>query len=489
MVACAGATILAGALSASPALASVTCDPIYGSGSSLQADAQGTQSSPPGTLGGGTGVYLNNWAGANTSCSSTPTALYSATSSGSGQNVFGDNTGTLAPTKDPNVPAGDIDAYAGTDDPPNAFQLGNAQSAAQEGTLVQITIPIAQAPVAVALSLPDLYTITPLAPATVARVSISNSQLNELWLGTVPAGGSDPHNGGAAYPAQTWGAFFALIGESAHAVVTDNGTGAGNGGETPINLEARDANSGTSYAFKSYLSQIDSTDWSPYASDFQFWPTTVTFNKTALVATGFQNDTGGHLAANTAATPGAVTYANTADAITLPAGATGFSGQANLVTDYGSASHDILFALIQNNGTSGSPTYAAPVRTPAVNGNCSTTKVAPGLLGAPYSYTDSWYGVLASDPNASTDLGATFYPICALTYDMTWKHYGAPGLAPFYNNEGASGVQNVFNSVDDYFTYLIGQGQTDINSDYYAAVPTPLHAKLVSAVGGMNSSG
>jgi ABC-type phosphate transport system substrate-binding protein len=454
MAACAGVTVAGGLIGSSAALATpLTCNNVDASGSSFQNAAQNS-------------VWIPGYP-TFTACSATPTITYTKTSSGGGLEEFGNGGNGFVATEDPHAPAGVLDGYTGTDDPPNAGNLGNAETAAVEATLVELTIPVAQGATAVLLSLPANCTIT-----ENTRVNIQNQYLDKLWLATVPAGGSDAHNGGSPYPANSWGAFFALIGQAG---VTDNGTGAGDGCETIVKLQVRSTSSGTTYSFKSYLNQLDSAAWAPYATDFDFWPAT-TEN------TG--NASGGNEAANTAGRPGSVGYADLASA----AGVSGspFTGKAVLGND-GGISHQILWAQIQNNGTSlSSPGYGSPKAASGNIGNCATTKDTPSEAGAPYSVTDSWAGVLASDPNATHDLAGNFYPICALTYDLAWKHYNAPGLAAFFNNAGqGTTAEGIEATVKNYLTYVTstaaGEGQSAINGSYYTQLPTPLLPKAQNA--------
>jgi hypothetical protein len=455
--ACAGVTVAGGLMGSSTAMASgsLTCNNVFANGSSLQNVAQTT-------------VWIPGFPSFN-ECSSTPTIKYTKTSSGAGLEEFGNGGNGFVTKEDTGAPSGTLDGYVGSDDPPTAGDLGNAETAAVEATLVELTIPVAQAPVAVILSLPAKCTIT-----EGGRVDIQNQYLDELWSGKVPAGGSDPNNSGAAYPENTWGAFFALIGQAG---VSDSGTGGGTGCEKPITLQVRSTSSGTSYAFKSYLSQLDSAEWAPYATDYEFWPAT------NIESTG--NASGGNLATDTAKRPGSFGYANTADAAGISE--TPFGGKAVSVTDGGSEAHQILWAQVQNNGTSlSSPGYGSPKAASGNIGNCATTKDTPSEAGAPYSVTDSWAGVLASDPNATHDLGGNFYSICALTYDLSWKHYDAPGLEAFYNNAGQNTTsEGIEATVKDYLTYVTssaaGEGQSAINSSYYTQLPTPLLPKAQDA--------
>jgi hypothetical protein len=456
MAACAGAVLATGLIGSSAALASesLTCDNVYASGASQQNTAQNS-------------VWIPGFP-SYSGCSATPTIKYTKTSNSPPFEEFGNGGNGFQTKEDPSAPAGVLDGYVGIDDPPNAGALGDAETAATEATLVELTIPVAQAPLAVILSLPAGCSI-----AENGRVNIQNAYLDEVWSGKVPAGGEDPNNGNAAYPANTWGAFFALIGQTG---VTDSGTGTGNGCETPVTLQVRSNAAGTSYEFKSYLNQIDSTEWGQYASDYDFWPATTT---------NTNNSSDGNQASDTAAQPGSISYAGLASAAGISG--TAFSGKAMFTTDGGSASHEILWAQIQNNGTSlSSPGYGSPKAASGNIGNCATAKDTPSESGAPYSVTDSWTGVLGSDPNATHDLGGNYYPICTLLYDLSWKHYEAPGLAAYYNNAAqGTTAEGIENTVKSYLTYVTssgpGEGQAEINNDYYDSLPTPLLPKAQEA--------
>jgi ABC-type phosphate transport system substrate-binding protein len=478
LLACSGAAVAGSLVGSSSAMASLTCSNTWASGSSFQGNAH-------------LKVWMPGYPTFST-CSTAPTLHYDKTSSGNGLAEFGNITHVLepandnAPTEGANAPVGVLDGFTGTDDPPSAGELGNAEHAAFEATLVELTIPVTQSSVAVILSLPAKCKIT----ASPGRVSLQNQNLDKLWLNTVPAGGTDSKNGGAAYPANSWGALFALIG-----LTTFENQEAGNTGcEDPITLEARSTNSGTSYAFKSYLNQLDNVSWHGYETDAPVWPVEVqkSFN-------GHNNASGGNLAQHVAENPGSVGYANVSDAANIfscitacEAGKVPFSAETKETTEGPSAEeHQILWARVQNNGTSlTSPGYTGPSTGTGTTAtaNCATEKITPSEQGAPYSVTDSWAGVLASDPTAAGDLSGNFYPICALTFDLAWKHYNAPNLAAYYNDSTAgqeSTDEGITNSVKDYLTYVTssaaGEGQAAIQSWYYQKLPSAILTKAQTA--------
>jgi hypothetical protein len=490
LAACAGPIAAFAALAgAGTAAASVTCAPVgYASGSSFQSTAMSS-------------VWLTSggW-GSHSSCSEAPTSktiTYTKTSSGAGLEEFGDTgepAGEFHPEADPtafaskepglikDVAGQNLDYYVGTDDPPSQGQLSEAQAATGAAHLAQITVPVAQGPVTVMLSLPAACLIP-----SGSQVDLPNKVIGQLFEGTNAPSGKDP--GGiqaqGGYAIDTWGAFLTQLGYTKTATnpPTEPGTFFDGGGETgcgaAIKPQVREVASGTSYAFKTYLSQVAASVWAQFANDYTDWPTSDVIQSDPLTkGPGEQtNETGGKLAANTAATPGSVGYAVAADA----AGNGGFTNAATAST-FGtgggsSASHQILWAEIQNNGTGAVGTYTDPLLTGSSIANCESTKLIPSDKGFPYSYTDSWSGVVASDPNIAADAGASDYSICALTYDLVWHHYSNTNL---YGKTEAA--QDVANTVKDLFEYIIGAGQTEIQSHDYTRFPTGFAAHVKLAV-------
>jgi ABC-type phosphate transport system substrate-binding protein len=468
LVASVGSTAAVAALSsATPALAVTCASPGYASGSSLQNTAQ-------------TSVWLTagGWE-AHTKCAPAAKITYTKTSSGEGLNEFGNNTGTLEPKEDPtafgsatgikDVEGQVLDDYVGTDDAPTTEQLGEAWAAAGAKALAEITIPVAQAPVAVILSLPVGCKVE-----AGSEVDVNNATLGQIWEGTNPKNGSDP--GGieaqGGYTAATWGAFLTQLG---YTKITTGTPTAGQfldtgGCSQTIKAQVRSSESGTSFAFKNYLKQVNRTPWATYANDFVSWPTTEVFQEDG----GTKNKSGGNLAANTATNPASIGYANTADA----AGNGAFTAKATETTFGGSAEHQILWAQIQNNGTSTSgASYEDPLLPATSIANCETSKLIHADQAFPYSYTDSWFGVVATDPNIASEAEPTDYPICALTFDLVWHHYSNTKL---YGKTTAA--EEVANTVHDVMEYITGQGQIEIQSNDYTRFPTPMAAHVAVAV-------
>jgi hypothetical protein len=473
-------TTIAGA---SPALAVTCATPGYASGASLQGVAQ-------------LSVWLTEtgWP-AHSSCGTKPTAktiTYTKTSSGAGLNEFGDNSGVLEPQEDKtafesstgikDVEGQVLDWYVGAD-PPTSEQLGEAEAAAGAKALAQITIPVAQAPIAVLLSLPAGCKL-----AAGSELDLPNNALGQLWEGTnVPSGG-DP--GGiqsqGGYGAATWGAFLTQVGYSE---ITSGTPTAGqfldSGGATgcgqALEPQVFSSVSGTVFDFKNYLKQTNRSEWATFANEFASWPSSAVVQTDPLSnGKGEQANSGNsNIAGNTAANPGSVGFANTADA----AANGGFTAKATETT-FGtgtggkSTEHQILWAQIQNNGTSVSgASYEDPLLPATSIANCETSKLIPSDQGFPYSYTDSWFGVVPSDPNIANDAEPTDYPICALTFDLVWHHYSNTKL---YGKTTLA--EEVANTVKDVEEYITGQGQIDIQSHDYTRFPTPMAAHVAVAV-------
>jgi hypothetical protein len=372
---------------------------ITGSGSSLQKIAQES-------------VFTAHFT--STLCSGPLTVKYTKTSSGPALEEFGNATGALIASKSGNGTT--LDGYVGSDDPPQPVQVNTADAAAGGGDQAELTIPVAEAPVALLLHPPSGCTVQ-------STPDILNTVLDELW--------QDKY--------ASWDAFLTA------ANVTHSGTCT-----MAPTLVVRKDNSGTSYVFKSYLKQLDSAVWSGYANDFTTWPdATITPESTG----------GGAEVSKVASTEGAVGYAAASDAH-----AGGVAPWANAAT--------LFWGDIQNNGSGSSgATYADPAN--AANGNCPNGVTPAGTPTAP----GNWDGVLASNPDIAAASGfvAGQYSLCGLTYDLAWKDYGKiGGLGGGYYGGSSSAATEFGNATADFLTYVTGPGQSALASadQYYSALPT-----------------
>jgi ABC-type phosphate transport system substrate-binding protein len=422
---------VAGFASAEPALATTSCTEIFGSGSSLQGIAQ-------------TEVWIADWPGCTGG-----SITYTATTTSDGLEEFGNFGGKLEPEDDPTANP-TLDAYVAVDNAPNAGELGEAKAA--EGGK-EITIPVAQAPVSVLLSLPAKCTVT-----GGANIQIPTDILEEVWYGTLEASGT--------YAKDTWGALLKQSYSSGKSPVsfTNSGSGSTGCGET-IRLQARSNAAGTSFIFKSYLSQVNYSNWKTYASEYDSWPVSVT-------TTG--NTSNALMAQDVVKTPGSIGYADAADAASSANGA--YTGTAKLSTFGSSASHDILWAQVQDSEESTEKevkfAFAAPSSTSV--GNCSSSvKVTP-----PSNIYDTWYSLLVSSPT----IGGGYYPICGLDYMLAFHEYTETSYG--------KSVCEVAATVSSYTKFVTNasEGQTDIKSHYYAPMPSAVTTKAKEAAEAVGTS-
>jgi hypothetical protein len=483
----------------------------------------------------------------NSNCEGGPPKItYTGTSSGAGLGEFGNTDGILNAEQDPtNIAKGTIetkgklklDMYVGTDDPPNLGNLNEASTASgdKNHNFEEITIPVAQAPVASLVSLPATCVI----PGK-GELKLSARLLSEMWRGTAgtnaegevepkqePKEKEENYDPGAiratkapspVYAKATWGALLVADGyeaastgvgsevEAAEKAEAEAGTAAekfekaaaqitvghfwDKGGCTSgITLKVRSSFSGTSYAFKNYLSlatadlfitkakHFDTEDiWTSYISDGPSWISEVSTNGKSK-GKEQPNVKGSQLAEATESQPGSAGYANTADAALLAAPKTPYTKEATVSEAEGSAAHQILYALMQTNvgkttEEKEAAKYSDPVKSSEAGketGSCQTAELVGTDRNTPYSVKDSWYGIGSSDPNIAEDASGTpgAYPICALTYDLAWHHYNVPNL---WEGETA---KEVARTVKDLMSYITTKaGQEAVNSHYYDGIPS-----------------
>lgn len=439
-----GASALVAGAIAAPAGAAVA--PISGGGASLQSEVQ------------------RAWLGAWDTLNSQSGSAYAGSSSGTGLR----NLGLVNSSPALGSP---LFHFVGTDDPPSGTQL--TQSGTVTGTNA-ITLPVAQAPVAVPVSIPAEVT------GATGQLRVTNATLEELFRGALPSTGG--------YPANSWGSFLTAAGQSG---LGDGGTGVLN---NAVTVAVRSSTSGTTYGFKNYLTKVDSlrgnSNWLAYNNGDVSWPSTVA---TGFCAGATLNSSGQALVSNVAATDdGAVGYANLADAVArFTRTLTNVSGASLCST--AQRDHLVAYALVQNNGVSGSATYADP-QTAAGLANVRTDRVDwtnirgedPATAGRSYpGPTGSWFdaGFTANLPAAGVQARVEKYGVVASTYAVVFDDYNTTQLkaATAYDDPG---YQTVEDSVCDYAKYLTslspyvfnGAGSllltTGTNAKYYGPLPT-----------------
>jgi hypothetical protein len=509
-----GVTALVGT---TPALAvtKVPGENIYGSGSSLQKILQQNILTPKWESTPADHATLSN----------SVTASYFSSSSGSGLAEFGNTTGALNLAEDPVADNGSgngygqpvLDAYVGTDDAPTGplsdptSNLGEASAAATGSAATpidELTIPVAQAPVAVLLSVPLGIQIGN-ATTPNAVVHLLSVYLQQVWNQTLPAELASKTE--VAYPANSWGSLLERAGlkEVASNPTATQFTDAGGatGGDQLIELQARSSGSGTTYAFRGelYLTGDAFYPASQVTDANTGWPVTV--NETG-------NTGGAQLVENTELTPGSIGYANLADAALATTPYSPFTAKATFTSEGGT--HQILFAEVQDNQGSTPARYANPessvghanVYTGAqinVNNAYSLTQTdgvgqwtVPGS-GTPFVFdpTGSWggtapgNGTLASDPDIydhSGDNGGTkaaSYPIVSADLDLAWSTYDEAGsnLVGDFGSTAADATDagNTISSFLIYATGTHGQADAAAGGDYYARLPTVIDSDAIKA--------
>jgi len=484
LAACIGATAAVGA---SPAFAAVPGENIFGSGSSLQKIAQQN-------------VWTPTWhstAADHSQLSNNPTATYTSSSSGGGLAEWGNTTGALDLTQDPTAHNGAtngygravLDAYVGTDDPPTSANLADATTAAtgKATTKVnEITVPVAQAPVAMLLSLPKGITA-----GAGSKVSLTNALLQEIWNAAVPKS--------TDYATKTWGA---LLEDAGFKKVTGTpvagqfkDAGGATGGGQAITLQVRSTASGTSYNFKGFLQLSGDTLYNTFVNDNDSWPVA-----TVNTDGGIANSGGSQEVSNTTATPGSVGYANLADAaagtppytVTLTSTATG-------------GTHQIAYAQVQANKGGSGTVYAGPAAGTGIanvytGNNINVNGANPAFVGhwtVPLSGTTlvptgTWGGTLPSDPDVydhSLTGGhkTAYYPIVAGTYDLGWTDYdeASSNLVADFGGTAADATA-AGNTALSFLTYVVAptKGQADLTkaAKYYAILPSKIDGYGQTAV-------
>jgi len=344
---------------------------------------------------------------------------------------------------------------------------------------------VAQAPVAVLISLPNGVTAGP-----GSQLRLTNKLLQQIYDANVPAS--------SHYGAGTWGSLLEDSGwtrvpgtpGAANQFIDAGGSTGGNQG---ITLQVRSSASGTTYTLKGFLGLSGDLNYpSSFVNDNDQWPV-------PSVTTG--NTGGSQEVANTTANPGSVGYANLADAATASPAYT----KAVTTTAIG-GTHEFAYAIVQDNyGGPGTAAYADPQSdTPGhpnvytgtninINGaNASFVGhwTAP-LIGTTFDPTGSWGGTQASDPDVY-DHGLMngektgYYPIVAVTYDLAWSDYDLPAsnLVSKYGGSAADAAA-AGSTVISLLTYIVNPiaGQNDLSNAhmYYADLPAPIDGYSVAA--------
>jgi hypothetical protein len=465
------------AFGSSPAFA--TDSQIYGSGGAIQNQLEND-------------ITIPDWHAAAPTVN-TPDPIFTATTANAGFTEFGNGTGSFDFTQDPTADAlspAELDTYVATDSPATGplsttgSQLYEANQASKAGGATgtdEIVVPIAQVPLDVLLSLPAGITLN-----SSQTLSLTNELVDQIYAGTVPAWTSTP-----TYSKDTWGALLSWLGLTK---ITSGSPTVGQfldsgGGSTTIDVEVRKNGAGATLNVKNYVSSVDALGkWSNWGSttidDNAYgtseWPSGATIN----ASPGNSTDATEVLAVD--GTPGNVGYGTAGDAAynTTP-----FTDEPTSSTDAPtvggtkSASHQILYALVQDNGVagdndlstdknSGTPEYANPEGSGSsgnlytgadinINGGDSSWV---GSWTVPSNFkTGTWYPTEGSDPDVYDHSGAstTYYGLESVLWALSWNNFADLPSSVNYTADAAA-------TTASFIQWEVSStGQSDINSSYY----------------------
>lgn len=434
---CASGLVAGIGMAAAPgsALAAVKCASITGSGSSLQGEQQEKWTgfvNPLGLLFTTKEEDCTNFE---------PKVTYTSTSSGQALEEFAlQGAFKIEPTKSGNKTS--LDGFVGTDDPP--LESAVKSSATASGT-TPLTVPVVAAPVAIIVH-PPVGCLNLTYP-----LNIPNSELSSVFSKTL-----------------TWEKV--LLASSA---TFDNIGGACN---SNVLVEVRSDESGTSFALKQYLCQIDPKTWGnvtsekecqsgkEFVSDAVSWPTAAKVDTTHIEGgKSVENSKSKGEAEAVKLTEGSIGYVNLANAV--PAGFL----STKIAEDFKptlAALHLLFIADVENK------VDPATLVNGLFQGNCPTsynfettaikTEAQKGLWGLVHFAKKGQAGA---------------YPLCTFTYDVGWENYKTAKLeeATNYNGKGteigatAKGYFEYMTSKETEANGMVG-GQKNI-ADYYSPLP------------------
>ncbi|HEX3359914.1 MAG TPA: substrate-binding domain-containing protein [Solirubrobacterales bacterium] len=417
-----------GAVEASSALAAPECpsnavSAIEGKGSSLQRLAQEAWTGrlvPSGEPLLAIPHELKTGGYAAT-CGEAPSVSYTSTSSGNGLLALR-YTGEGVINNGSHEGETHTISFAGTDDGPTLAQIEHAEAATSGANA--LVVPVAETAISVPIHMPTGCEFQ-------SGTGLTWSDLTKVFAGSLTH----------------W-----------NELETDNGNAACNAEITRV---VRSDASGTSFQFKNYLSAVEGKAGAVGPGKVKIGTECVTKTWAQLrpienAETGALNTTWPESNCNTGVTP-VVTQSGGGGVASYVQANSSTIGYAALPD---AKSKSAAVAPMQNLGGS-TVTYANPEN--GTQSNCGTrqyTVPTPGREGESAIHVN-WNEVFGASPAA----GGTLYPLCTLTYDLSWTSYEKAG----YANPAATAAD-----VKAYINYVLGEGQTNAKylANYYQALPT-----------------
>jgi ABC-type phosphate transport system substrate-binding protein len=316
-----------------------------------------------------------------------PTVTYTSVGSGAGMEAWGINGHAFEGTN----------GYVGTDEPPNEKQREEIQShSSAPSTSTLETIPVIQGSVAIIVHLPTGCKATSI--SNPGRLVFDNVTLEKIWSGAITKWSQITENGDA------------ISGLTKSSKCNT---------ESAITRVVRKDQSGTTSIFKKYLYLIDQEPvdgeltWRQISEEkpnVEDWPGVVTRPS----GTG-----GGEEVKMVGETQSSIGYANLADA----------RSNATFYPPTGGKDKGTFWAPVQDNGLEQEgEKYADPSTNleakEKASANCANTEYTNGETSFPPASTlDVWNEV-------TTRTTEPKYPLCGLSYDLTFTEYSKyPGTS------------------------------------------------------------
>jgi ABC-type phosphate transport system substrate-binding protein len=354
-----------------------------------------------------------------------PTVTYTSVGSGAGMEAWGLNGHAFEGTN----------GFVGTDEPPSQAQTEEIESHAKLANSNTLeSIPVLQGAVSIIVRLPNNCQAT--SKAAPGRLVLDNITLQKIWKGEIT----------------TWSS----LKEGGDELINIVGDKTLCNPATAISRVVRKDESGTTAIFKKYLALINpekniigELGWRELLGAHSTeWPGTV------LKPT---ENGGGALVSLVSNTASSIGYANLADV----------RSNGTFAGPTGGAKTKRFWVEIQNNGleqeeeTYTDPSTDGDSKTVA-NSNCANTEYTNGEVPFPPASTlEPWNEV-------TTRTTETNYPICGLTYDLTFREYSK---YPETTLEEATTVNNFINWV---LSPGIEGGQPEIKNHDYLGLPSAL---------------
>jgi ABC-type phosphate transport system substrate-binding protein len=312
-------------------------------------------------------------------------------------------------------------AWISTDDAPTAEQITNITSVAGGASL--LTIPVVQTAISVVAN----------PPAGCEIEKITNIDLEAVFRGSY----------------LTWSKISTASGEC----------------NSPITRVVRKDGSGTTYQFKNYLSKINKgglpctsggtegkASWKELepitngetGAPNTTWPESCPPTKTLSTLLKPAANGGGEVVKTVVATPGSIGYAALPDA---------------------KANGAPVVLAIQNNGQKIEGATYGEAEAEGQTANCSQASYevpanARNVFGSTALNVD-WSKVFGANPG----IGGSGYPICTITYALSFKGYKAAGF-------GFKNYVTVHDYLKEYVVAAAGQEAAKTSGKYYAPLPT-----------------